>query len=232
MPARRIKVSSRTNSVRVNETVRCAALQLVGAWMEPQIPERQFRRLRRGSAPGNGSEPRQKDIQFEGLGEIVVRAAIQSLHDIGPGIARGNDDHRRVKTSLPQPPQDAQAVHAGKHDVEQNDVDIGRQSELQSPVSVIRKQRRSGPRSRAPGGADRRYSAYLLQPVCGCHDLDFRKLISDDDSLKFTALGRFLRLSSDSPALMLRSPTPRKENRRTLCARSKFLQWRQYALWP
>ena len=88
--------------MRVRETGALAALQLVGAWIESQIPERQVRRLGRRSAPGNGPKPREQNIQFEGLGEIVVRAAIQPLHDVGTGIARRNDDHRRVKASLPQ----------------------------------------------------------------------------------------------------------------------------------
>lgn len=108
--------------------------------MEFQIPECELRRLRRGDPPGNGSDAREKDIQFEGLGQVVVRAAIQSMYDIGTRIARGNDDHRRVQASLPQPPQDAQSVHAGKHDIEQNDVDVGPQSQLQSSLSVIGKQ--------------------------------------------------------------------------------------------
>lgn len=68
--------------------------------MEFQIPECELRRLRRGDPPGNGSDAREKDIQFEGLGQVVVRAAIQSMYDIGTRIARGNDDHRRVQASL------------------------------------------------------------------------------------------------------------------------------------
>jgi hypothetical protein len=108
--------------------------------MELQIPERQFRLRRCGDPPGNRSDAREKDIQFEGLGQVVVRAAIQSVYDIGTRVARGNDDHRRVQASLPQPPQDAQSIHAGKHDIEQNDVDVGRQSQLQSSLSVIGKE--------------------------------------------------------------------------------------------
>jgi hypothetical protein len=107
--------------------------------MESQIPERQVRRLRRGGAPRNSSYPREKNIQFEGLGQVVVGAAIQSLYDIGTRIARRNDDYWRVKASLSQPPQDAQSIHAGKHDIEQNDVNVGRQSKLESSLTVIGK---------------------------------------------------------------------------------------------
>jgi hypothetical protein len=42
-----------------------------------------------------------------------------------------------VKASLSQPPQDAESIHAGKHDIEKNDIDLGRQSELESALSII-----------------------------------------------------------------------------------------------
>ena len=42
-----------------------------------------------------------------------------------------------MKPRLPQLPQNAQAVHEWKHDIEQNNVDVGRQTEFQSSISII-----------------------------------------------------------------------------------------------
>ena len=171
---------------------------------KPQILECQVRGLRRRSAPGNGSDPREKNIQFEWLGEIVVRAAVQPLHDVGPRIARRNDDDRRVQPRLAQFPQDAQAIHAGKHDVEKNHVDVGRQAELKSAVSVIGKQ------DGMPLGLERPAQQIGgIRSVFGYQDsymldLALRMLISDDRCCEISrCCGRFLRLSSDSLALML-----------------------------
>ena len=64
------------------------------------------------------------------------------MYDVGPGIARRNDDDGCVKPSLPKPPQHAQAIQPGKHDVEQNHVDVGRHAQLESPLSIVGKQDR------------------------------------------------------------------------------------------
>jgi hypothetical protein len=96
--------------------------------------------LCRRSAARNGSDPREKNVQLEWFGEIVVRAGVQPVHDVGPSVARRNDNNGCLKPSLPQFPKNAQTIQAGKHDVEQNYVDVGRQTHLESSIAIVGKQ--------------------------------------------------------------------------------------------
>ncbi|GAB3874278.1 hypothetical protein GCM10029964_015980 [Kibdelosporangium lantanae] len=67
------------------------------------------------------TDPRHQLTRAERLGDVVVRAQVQSQQEIvlrGPG---GEHQHRQVGLA-PQDPAHVQAVHTGQHDVEDQQV--------------------------------------------------------------------------------------------------------------
>ena len=61
--------------------------------------------LRRGAsniAPQQGADACGQLIQVEGLDQVIIRAAVQSLYPISHGIAGSEDEHRHRVAGLAQ----------------------------------------------------------------------------------------------------------------------------------
>ena len=93
--------------------------------------------MRPGSAARDRSHPGQENIQFEWLGEIIVRAAVQALHDVRPGVPGRDDNHRRVQPGGAHLLQHRYSIQAGQHDIQQDDVEFGGQGKLERAISIV-----------------------------------------------------------------------------------------------
>ena len=62
--------------------------------------------------------------RLKGLRDVVVGAELQAEHLVGLLAAGGEDQHRHVGVDLAQAAQHLEAVHAGQHDVEQDQVGL------------------------------------------------------------------------------------------------------------
>ena len=72
-------------------------------------------------AAQNGLDSCQQLFHFEGLGEIVVRTLLETLHLV-VRLALGREHDDGGLAVLPDGAQDAPAVHHGQHDVEQHQI--------------------------------------------------------------------------------------------------------------
>ena len=72
-------------------------------------------------AAQNSLNSRQQFLHFKGLGEIVIRALLESLHLVVCFALCCEHDHRGLAV-LPDGAQDVPAVHHGQHDIEQHQI--------------------------------------------------------------------------------------------------------------
>ena len=85
--------------------------------------------LPRGVAPQphpaaeQAGEPRQQDGEVEGLGQVVVCPRLEPAQHVVVVRAGGQQHHRHELARRAQPPHHLEAVEAGQHDVEQDDVE-------------------------------------------------------------------------------------------------------------
>ena len=80
------------------------------------------RRSRVIAAPSQGPQPRLQFREGEGLGQVVVGAAIEPADAIGDRIARGEHQDRRPDVVLAKALAGLEAVDPGQHDVEDDRV--------------------------------------------------------------------------------------------------------------
>ncbi|CDN44459.1 hypothetical protein BN871_EW_00120 [Paenibacillus sp. P22] len=118
---------------------------LVAVGINGQLPGRndlvlRVRGIRQAAArsPEHGGYPGQQLRHAERLGDVIVRAVLESLHDLFLGVACGQDDDRRPDAALPQLAQHLEAVHARQHDIEHDQVEAPLQSRLQPVRPVLR----------------------------------------------------------------------------------------------
>ena len=98
--------------------------QLKGPRLQPQIPEGDG-----GVGPGVAAAPPQQGahagqqlLRLKGLGEIIVRPAVQSLDPVGQVAAGRQHQHRHGMAPGAQLPQQAEPVHPRQHSVQQDQV--------------------------------------------------------------------------------------------------------------
>ena len=89
-------------------------------------------------AAGQGANAGQQLLGLKGLGEIVVRAAVQPLHLVGYLGAGGEHQHRRGVSRRTHPPQDRETIQLWQHHVQQHHVVNAGQGVVQSRLSVVR----------------------------------------------------------------------------------------------
>ena len=104
-----------------------------------------------------GADPRLQQHRVEWLGQVVLRAELNTAHHAVEVVERRDHDHRDVA----QPgieleaPQDLEAVHVRHHDVEQDQVDRLAGEPLQSVSAIHSAQPPRGRAARAPAPAGR-----------------------------------------------------------------------------
>ena len=109
---------------------------LIAALGESRVAEAQFLHLRALPAQ-HGVDAGQELARLEGLGEVVVRAGVQTLHPVVEAGARREHEYGRPHAPRPQPPRELKAVEARKHHVEHDEVADAAQRILEPGGPVI-----------------------------------------------------------------------------------------------
>jgi hypothetical protein len=88
---------------------------------------------------GGAPQPREQHGLVPGLGEEIVRAGVEALHDVVDARSAGDEDDRqgdgpRVE---PKPPADLEAIDARQADVEEHDIgaDLGDRSQAVEAIA-------------------------------------------------------------------------------------------------
>src|SRR5262245_45557100 len=71
------------------------------------------------------------------LCQIVVRAKVQSLHDIRHGVSRGQHEDGYMVPGLTQPAYNFKSSHSGQHDVENDHIEWIRLADLESFYTIV-----------------------------------------------------------------------------------------------
>lgn len=91
-----------------------------------------------GVAAVKSADAGQQHREGEWLGEIVVGTGIETLDNVGNGIARGKHQDRGVLPVPTEPPGNLEPVHPGKHDVEKEQIEGAALSQLQGGAPIGR----------------------------------------------------------------------------------------------
>src|SRR5215510_11264051 len=85
------------------------------------------------------AHPGQELLEGEGLGEVVVRAHVESGHLVGHAVPRGEDEHGGGDPAPAHGAQDGEAVAPGQHHVEDDQI-VGRagRDEVERGLAVAR----------------------------------------------------------------------------------------------
>src|SRR3954466_15830411 len=105
-----------------------------GGGVELQVADLEHRRALDRAATGEGAQARQQLGERERLGEIVVRAGVETRHAVLDRVARGQHDHRGPDPFLTQPLARLEAVDARQHHVQDDRVVPGG---VRHPQSVL-----------------------------------------------------------------------------------------------
>jgi hypothetical protein len=95
-------------------------------------------RAQRGVAAVKSADAGQQYREGEWLGEIVVGTGIETLHNVGHGIERGEHQDRSILAVPTEPPGNLEPVHSGKHDVEKEQIEGAALSQLQGGAAIGR----------------------------------------------------------------------------------------------
>jgi hypothetical protein len=95
---------------------------VAGRRIEGEVGEPQHRRPRGGAPPQQGANARQELLERERLGQVIVGAEVESRHLVVDGVARGQEEDRTPDALLAERPEHLEAVAAGQHDVEDDEV--------------------------------------------------------------------------------------------------------------
>ena len=116
-----------------------AALHLMRAGLEHQVLELQIGRICCRPAPGERANTSQEDVESKWFGQIVVSAGVEAADDVGHGIARRHHDGGHHGFGGAQTAHYVEAVAAGQHDVEDDDVQPAGNADIQGLFTVERK---------------------------------------------------------------------------------------------
>ncbi len=120
-----------------------AAPHLAGVLVHRQVADLEHGPLEggAGAAPQHGPQPGHQLLHGERLDQVVVAAPRQARDPVGDAVARGEEHHRHHRPGGAQPVQDAEAVHAGQHQVEHHDVRVELGGPLQRVLAGVRRDR-------------------------------------------------------------------------------------------
>ncbi len=117
-----MKVSKQDELLGREIDLRLATPDLMGRRVEPQLADLDDRRPLALAAPHQGTEPGQQLGEGEGLGQVVVGAAVEAGDPVLERAAGGQHQHRRPDPLLAQAPAGLEAVDAGQDHVEDDRV--------------------------------------------------------------------------------------------------------------
>ncbi len=117
--------------------VAAVAAQVVGVEVEGQVAELHLVDGHLALAAGEGADAGEQLVGVDGLGHVVVRAAVESLDLVGGGGLGGHDDDGGGHAVATQLVHDLEAVHLGEHDVEDHDVVLAGLRELVAGLAVV-----------------------------------------------------------------------------------------------
>ena len=109
-----------------------------GVLLQPQVPElqqvgiAQFR-----LTAGKRADTGQKFFGVKGLGQVVIRAPVQSLHPVGDFGAGGEHQDGHGASRFPQTAQNREAVQLGEHHVQKHHVVNAGQGVVQAGFPVV-----------------------------------------------------------------------------------------------
>ena len=75
-----------------------------------------------GRAAENRGHARGQFVGVEGFGQVVVGSGVEALQAVGVGRAGREQQHRRLIRLAAHPPQRLEAVDAGQHDIEHDQI--------------------------------------------------------------------------------------------------------------
>ena len=110
----------------------------VAGRIELDIGDFEARRPRDRSAAADGAQPGQQNLDRKRLGEIIVGAGIEAVHDVDGSVARGQHQHRGLIPAFAQPARDRHAVHAGQHHVEHDHVERRAARDFEPLPAIVR----------------------------------------------------------------------------------------------
>ena len=117
---------------------RAAAVDLAGQAIEAQIGDGQRRRLDGAlAAPRDRLQARQQLGEGERLGQVVVAAGLQALHAVVDAVPRAQEEHRGGDAGVAQRRDQAEAVEARQHDVDDGGVVRAGARQLESRHAVL-----------------------------------------------------------------------------------------------
>ncbi len=178
-PARRMKTSSRANSFAESSTSVSPRQATPRGRVETQIADPQLGRALRATAASERPQPRQQLGEGEGLGQVVIGAAIEAGNAVAHGVAGGQHQDRRPDPGLAQSPADLEAVDAGQHQVEDDRVVLDGRRPSRVPPRPRRRRLPPCPPARARAGSGRPSS---LRPRRSGHaSASGRRLASEDE---------------------------------------------------
>src|SRR5699024_2183564 len=90
-----------------------------------------------GGLAGTQLHAGQELLEAEGLGDVVVRAALEPLHRVVHAGAGGDHEDRDLRVHLPQRPEHLEAVHAGQAHVEDEQVEVPAGGEIEGGDAVL-----------------------------------------------------------------------------------------------
>ena len=97
----------------------------VGIHVQAQVVDAQYRVvfvLDGAATAQDGADAGDHLVEGEGLGDVVITASTQAGDLVFGGVLRGEEENGNGASELTQTAGDFEAVHAGHHDVEDNQI--------------------------------------------------------------------------------------------------------------
>ncbi len=114
-----------------------AAEGLAGGGVKTEIGDAQDGGAVVGAAPGEGADAGEQLLQLEGFGQIIVGAGVEALDAFVDFAAGGEEQDGSELAAVAQLAEDAEAIAAGEHDVEDQAVKGGGRKERGDVVAVV-----------------------------------------------------------------------------------------------
>jgi hypothetical protein len=90
-----------------------------------QVADAQGMKSRLEDAALEGADTGEEDGEGEWLGYIVVGSGVEAFDDVGDRVAGGEHQNRDVLLHVAEAAGDLNAIDAGEHDVEKDEVELG-----------------------------------------------------------------------------------------------------------
>ena len=88
------------------------------------------------------ADPRQQLIEVEGLGDVVVGAAVQAVDDVLLLTERGQQDHRQLGPAGTDGLEDLEPRALGQAEIEEHELEVAGEGEPLALLSIARQRHR------------------------------------------------------------------------------------------